>query len=417
MTDVDQLVKPRKRRVWAIALVTLATIALFATWRATSLSGLPDVGDPFDVAAFADEPIPDDRNAFTLYRQAAKLMTRQPTGATHDWATADEAQKRWLEANREALELWRRGTERPEALGIPLRTITFGTALPVITEMRTFARMASLEATRLEAMGEFDRALTWHVAALRSGRHCGTRGVILERLVGIAINQSASRQIGRWAADPRVDAVMLRRAIDAALAAEAMTRPTSEAFRVEYLMIMNSIDDPRLMVPELMGIDAPTNQASRSDSPIARAWRDDIPRLLKREPERSRRVVRLIFANELAYCDLPASRQPPIAATLPPDYVPTATGTAVATTANPLLGELYAVDASAPEAALALSPAEIARWWDSTVYARICVPSHGKYHQAVARERATQATLLATLRAEFAKREHPQPIGAAGDRP
>ena len=40
-------------------------------WWAAQLWGLPDIGDPFDVASFHAQTIPDDRNAFVLYRQAA----------------------------------------------------------------------------------------------------------------------------------------------------------------------------------------------------------------------------------------------------------------------------------------------------------------------------------------------------------
>ena len=65
-TDPERPSKPRRRRPWAVALTVLVMIAVFATWRATSLSGLPDVGDPFDVAAYADVKVPDERNAFGL---------------------------------------------------------------------------------------------------------------------------------------------------------------------------------------------------------------------------------------------------------------------------------------------------------------------------------------------------------------
>ena len=114
-----------------ILTVTLIGVALFATWRATSLDGLPDVGDPFDVAAFGDVKVADDRNAFTLYRRATDLITRMPKDATNDWATAGEPEKAWLEANREALNLWRRGTERPDALYHPPRSLKFDTRLSV----------------------------------------------------------------------------------------------------------------------------------------------------------------------------------------------------------------------------------------------------------------------------------------------
>ena len=36
--------------------------------------GLPDIGDPFDVQAFRSFTIPEDRNAFVLYRQAADRL-------------------------------------------------------------------------------------------------------------------------------------------------------------------------------------------------------------------------------------------------------------------------------------------------------------------------------------------------------
>ena len=263
MTDPERPSNPRRRRIWAIALVVLAAVAIFATYRATSLSGLPDVGDSFDVAEFADVKVADDRNAFTLYRQATERITREPQGSTYDWSTAGEAEKRWLETNRAAMQLWRRGTERPEALYIPPRTMTFATILPVIQELRSFARLAGLEGTRLEAAGDMDGALTWYVAMLRSGRHSGTRGVIIERLVGSAINAVASRNLTRWAADPRVTPSMLRRAIDAAIEAEGMTRPTSEAMKGEYVSIMNSIDDPRLDGPQPSWASSPSASPNR----------------------------------------------------------------------------------------------------------------------------------------------------------
>ena len=42
---------------------------------------------------------------------------------------------------------------------------------------------------------------------------------------------------------------------------------------------------------------------------MGKAWLRMV-RVFKKEPERSRRVFRLIIANHLAYCDLPPSRRP-----------------------------------------------------------------------------------------------------------
>ena len=64
------------------------------------------------------------------------------------------------------------------------------------------------------------------------------------------------------------------------------------------------------------------------------------------EPERSRRVLRLLAANDLAWCDRPASERPPMAV--------------------PRL-QIYDADPATPPAARALSPEELARWADSAL--------------------------------------------------
>ena len=58
-------------------------------------------------------------------------------------------------------------------------------------------------------MGE---AWSWYKAKLRSSRHVGKRGVMLERFAGAFIHRNATLRIIRWAGDPRVDAALLRRA-------------------------------------------------------------------------------------------------------------------------------------------------------------------------------------------------------------
>ena len=118
-----------RRRVLTAAAVLLAMIAVPPLWWSTQLLGLPDIGDPFDVQAFRSSTIPDDRNAFVLYRQAADRLKRLITsGKVQEqaidlhvpWSQADPAVHRWVEDNREAMALFRRGTERPDALDTEL---------------------------------------------------------------------------------------------------------------------------------------------------------------------------------------------------------------------------------------------------------------------------------------------------------
>ncbi len=380
------------RRPWTLAALGLAGLALYFTWRATTLSGLPDIGDPFDVAAFADARVADDDNAFVLYRQAvAKLERQRGTDSNYDWATATESMRLWLAANAESLRLWRRGTERPDALDIPPRTMTFAIMLPVIQELRTLGRLARLEGSRLEAEGDLSGALDVYAAILRSGKHCGRRGVSIERLVGVGLYSLGADRVTRWAGNPKVDAVLLRRALAEVDRIEVLTPIRSEVVKTDYLMFLNSLNDPKLMargsVPRVY------------TWPGVRAAFEDLPRLLRREPERSRRVVRLIYANWLAVCDLPPDRRPPRT-----DPSTKQIGKLFGRTG--VLADLYALDATAPANARALSPEELARWWDSTIYAKRFLDTFGFLDNAFNLERATRASLLISLGSELYQRDH-----------
>src|SRR5262249_30521839 len=119
-----------RRRVLCMVLVVLSMAAAPPLWWAVQLIGLPDIGDPFDVAAFRSTTIPDDRNAFVLYRRAvasykvlkwSDASTSIPLDLDTQWTTAAPEVRRWAELNREALDLFRRGADRPDAFD-PLLT-------------------------------------------------------------------------------------------------------------------------------------------------------------------------------------------------------------------------------------------------------------------------------------------------------
>lgn len=77
----SKLVRLLRKRLRQLALVTtMLAIALALTaggvaiWWKTSLNGLPDIGDPFDVSAFRAIKMPDEQNAFSYYRRAGKAQ-------------------------------------------------------------------------------------------------------------------------------------------------------------------------------------------------------------------------------------------------------------------------------------------------------------------------------------------------------
>ena len=74
-----QLLRKRLRQLARVTLVLAIGLAVaaaaLAIWWLTSLNGLPDIGDPFDVAEFRAFSVPDDQNAFTYLRRAWEKLT------------------------------------------------------------------------------------------------------------------------------------------------------------------------------------------------------------------------------------------------------------------------------------------------------------------------------------------------------
>jgi hypothetical protein len=384
-------------RRWTVLVASVVGgLAALIAWRTMSLDGLPDIGDPFDVEVFC-RPIPDESNAFVLYQQAVERLGKEPEGIISLWGSAREVDRKWLADSREAMAIWRRGTERPDALYGSPREMSYLTPSPIVQALRTFGRLSTLEGTRLETEGDFEGALGWYLANLRASRHCGTRGSVIGRLVGVALHAVATDRLTRLASNPEVGPETLRRALDAAIAIDSMTPPNSDMFKTEYLIFSNMIEDPDFLgdPAELL---TPTPESWKT--PIARSY-FRTSRVFKKEPERSRRIFRLIIANRLAYCDLPAASRPPPAMPPPP----------AGTTDPPktVLFDLYVPGASAPESARILSPDEIDRWARSSIYARDWTPSFWAIDRSLARERGNQASLLLALANGLYAREHGKP--------
>ena len=66
---------PAARVIVVLAACLAVAAAALAIWWLNSLNGLPDIGDPFDVAAFRAFSVPDDQNAFTYLRRASEKLT------------------------------------------------------------------------------------------------------------------------------------------------------------------------------------------------------------------------------------------------------------------------------------------------------------------------------------------------------
>src|SRR5262249_480385 len=118
-----------------------------------------------------------------------------------------------------------------------------------------------------------------------------------------------------------------------------------------------------------------------------------VKRGLAREPERSRRVIRLLFANWLAHVGRPGQRKPPARARFP---LPNRTGDVL----------LDRVSRDAPAGARALSPQEVASWLVTTNDAKLAF-RYGfmAWPNVRRREQRSHRELLVLLAGEIYRRE------------
>ena len=410
----------------SLGLITLAGVTI---WRMGNLNGLPDVGDPFDVAE-ARRPIeiPDADNAFVAYAEAHKLV--DPRNSTDEaawsrffeavqgdeikplsWSSAPLVLRDYLKSKRAALQIWREGSRRRDALYHQPAQLSLDNGMYLLQDANVLAGMAALEGSRLEDAGARDEAWGWYLAMLRCSRLIGRHGSLIQREYGAKIHSLAARCILSWAADPRIEAEQLRRALEETLEADALTPPVSEAIKLVYLSCLRPVEDMKRFegtmrsfgqaLPLLGG-----RQTGMLDAIVPLALKLPIQRIrlsASNELERSRRTFRLLFANWLAQADRPAGRRAPLAIRKPV--------------------WIYANDPSAPAAARAVNPEILATAMDRMEISGIVFgpdrdrdPGDPPWEGTgvLARELRRRSVLIVRLAAELYRREHDAAPATAG---
>lgn len=350
----------RTRQLLRALLVLSLGLALIVVglliWRAARLIGLRDVGDPFDVAAVSATRFSADRDAFVFFRQAlAKLRPSQPelpkvvaaAGPVTSWSKADPKAREWLAANYEALDMFRRGADQTDGFAHPVRDETAFTHERV--HLQRLVGLALLEGSRLEDQGDMEGAWTWYRAVLRTRAHIMRRGTVFERFFTTRCFPWVQKRVALWAADPKTEIPQLRRALDDAIATEPRLEWDSSSLKVEYLLAMRELDRPGNPIAD--DEDLEYHIAGERLPPDVARQVHNARRFLLHEPERSRRVLRLAFANWLAHCENPADgpRRPAVRAS----FWSMGSKTSVF---------FYAAGSTAPAGARALSPETVAQW-------------------------------------------------------
>ncbi len=372
-----------RRRALITAAMLLAIAAAPVVWWNLQLMGLPDVGDPFDGDPLRSMTIPDDDNAFVLYRQAVDrlvsrertlqasrvraagvlpmvpggIATRSPGPAGEEkidwlaaWSKADPRVRGWVEANREAMDLYRRAAGRPDFLDPGRPRAEPLQARADLEAFRSLHFLALLEASRLEEAGDMAGAWGWYRTALRGSYLFARYGTQSHRFLAHIRRNAMLGRLAAWSSDRRTTPAMVRRALDDVLACGALAPSDTYTITIEYEKVMRLLDSPgnpgrEPPMDDLFAVfGAPEYQVTPEQVQAVL----DVLRFCRREPERSRRVIRLAVANWLAYHDLPPDRRPK-----PDPNVP-----------GPL--QFYAFGPEVPAAARALSPVALDGWLATT---------------------------------------------------
>ena len=135
----------------------LIAAALLEIYRGASLLGLPDVGDPFDVAAFRATRIPAEQDAYIPLREAQTKTSRMPiipatvrTAGPTPWSKRAPELREWLSKNLEALEKFREASELPDGLPNP----NFDQVGNYAFYLNEVIHLPLLEAAHLEERGD-----------------------------------------------------------------------------------------------------------------------------------------------------------------------------------------------------------------------------------------------------------------------
>jgi hypothetical protein len=295
------------RRILLGLAISLSPICVHAADRVTTLPPLPDVGEPFDVRKFCAVSVPDDKNAFTYYRRAARafvplhklvpaseqdkpqfspdrLLNNFLESIEEGWPHANAITRRYLKENEFALEIWKRGTDCDDALEIPPAELSIGKSLSSFHQpARELARLVWLEAQKVSGGKRPVDAWQWYRAVLRSSCHLSMHSITIGHLVGCALYDGTVFYALRWAARPEIAASDLRQALADTLAANAMMPPPSDSLKCDYLWSRT-------------GIDGAIEAGARDLAPILEhvGYR-----------ERMRRSLNLVYANLLSQADRP----------------------------------------------------------------------------------------------------------------
>jgi hypothetical protein len=304
----------------SLAVVFLVTAVGVMLSRTARLVGLPDVGDPFDLAQFQTlNRIPEAEDAFVLIRSAAGMASQPPLSPgnrmqglpTGGWSKVDPKLRDWFDSNRAALTLYHQAAMRPD--GIMNRGADADISWRYV-ELGPFALLGMLEGLRLEDQGDMEGAWNSYRMVLRIRTLVMRRGSEFQRFYIEYQCERLQQRIESWCAHRRTDVTLLRRALDDVKACEPSPEWDAYSLKIDYLIKMSELDAPGGELALGSSRDLDYQFAELKLVPEIARVLYAARRFARNDPEVSRRVLRLAFANWLAHLhDSAAERRKPSA--------------------------------------------------------------------------------------------------------
>lgn len=318
MTDSDHTARPSERPAKSrsilaflcrpivmipVVMITLL-VAIPIVYRSSRFSGIPPIEDVVDREA-ASFHLAETENAFTFYRSASSMLPPVSQNSAVDisigletlkfqrgWDSVPEDVRDYLKKSEQALAEWRLGTELDDGVYIDVSAANWMTMLPVIQDLRSFSRLAILQAVRCLDEGKPDDAWQWLRAVLRSSRHSGKHAGMVERFVGMAMHKTAAQAIAVWATHESVTLKSVENALSEVRSNFKLTAPASATIKAGYFMSINTILGGRRILDDMFEYQAPDQLVGGY-------------LFVNGEPQLSLALTRHVFANFLSQCDLP----------------------------------------------------------------------------------------------------------------
>jgi hypothetical protein len=293
-----------------LAVVMVAGAAGVMFWRASRLFGLPDIGDPFDVAAFRVAGSPVDaylppKTAVNVLPMPELPIAVRRQGIKLGWSQPDPKLREWLEANRDALLDFRQRIENGDET--EHRNADWRDRYATVNWGPLF-RLSLVESSRLEEKSDLEGAWGWYRTVLRMRMLLMLRGSVFQRWLAERQCEGLGTRIESWAANRKTGVPLLRRALKDVLAGEPRPEWDAGSLKLEYLRMKYELDQPDGWVHHGTDEELDYRLGDEKLPPNLTSQIYAARRFVLNDPEVSRRALALAFANWIAHAQDPDPR-------------------------------------------------------------------------------------------------------------